>query len=153
VVGVPWIITLEEELLAKVKPAGRIPALIDQLKGAVPPVSETVALYEMPTPADESEVVVIIGDEGGGVVFEALPPPQPASINAKNSINPGFTKNQATPSLGLIIRSHPVARFVLKAFYNPRRTSMLLPGTKKTNVPGARETPFTTGFPPARSPV
>lgn len=61
-VGVPEIAPEEESD----NPAGRLPEVIDQLYGAVPPVAVNVALYAVPCVALGNEVVVVteVAEEG-----------------------------------------------------------------------------------------
>ena len=57
-VGVPLICPVE---LLSVSPAGREPALIDQLYGVVPPLACNVVEYAVPTVPPGSDEVVTVG--------------------------------------------------------------------------------------------
>jgi hypothetical protein len=57
-VGVPLIIPV---LAARLKPAGKVPVTMDQLKGVVPPVETRVWLYPPPTVPAGKVVVVTTG--------------------------------------------------------------------------------------------
>ena len=98
-VGVPEI--TPDEL--RLKPAGRVPELTDQLYGGVPPVAARVTLYaELTTPTVSGEVVVIVRVVGG-VVPPPLPPPQPTKKSAETKTA------QRTPDLPIRITG-PLAR-------------------------------------------
>ena len=58
VVGVPEITPVDE---ARLNPAGKAPALIDQLYGVVPPLACSVVEYAVPAVPPGSDVVVIVG--------------------------------------------------------------------------------------------
>src|SRR5882724_7382966 len=67
VLGVP----LSTPALLRVKPAGKLPALIDHVYGAVPPVAVNVPLYTTPTvAAGKGETVVIVSAAAACVVAE-----------------------------------------------------------------------------------
>jgi hypothetical protein len=59
-VGVPLIM-----LPLKLKPAGRLPADIDHVYGATPPVATSDWLYTVPTTPFGSELPVVIVGAGG----------------------------------------------------------------------------------------
>lgn len=66
VVGVPVIAPL---VAFKLKPAGKVPVVIFQLYGAIPPVAVNVALYITPAVPPGSDVVVMeTGAETGAVM-------------------------------------------------------------------------------------
>ena len=67
VVGVPVSVTELVVLLLKPRPAGSVPALTDQVKGARPPLAWMVWLYKLPTMPFGDDVVVMLG--GGGLLI------------------------------------------------------------------------------------
>jgi hypothetical protein len=58
VVGVPLLIPV---LLARLKPTGKLPVTIDQVRGAVPPLATNVWLYAVPAVAPGKLAVVTTG--------------------------------------------------------------------------------------------
>jgi hypothetical protein len=67
-VGVPLITPV---LLLRPNPGGKLPDMMDQLYGVVPPVANRVLLYEVPTvPETNGLVVVIVGGVGAGLMVK-----------------------------------------------------------------------------------
>jgi hypothetical protein len=71
------MITDSDELLASVKPCGRLPELTDQANGETPPVACKVCVYA--NVAIQSGKVAVVMDRAGGGGGGVLDPPQLAS--------------------------------------------------------------------------